>query len=336
MKTNYSQYLLWPVGKIYELITNCRTQLYKCKIMPSTTLPCHVVSVGNLTLGGTGKTPYTIYLAKLYLSQNKRVGILSRGYKRQGKNPLDIVETNKDPILAAKIYGDEPYLIATNVPQAVVIVSADRYRAGQFAIGKYQTDVLILDDGYQHLRLNRNENILLIDYNSDFTQAKLFPQGRLRESFKNINRATQIIITKIPIDYREDTLTQLINFLKQYNSCAIISKTRLIIKNFYYQNKLLEVNNFKPTQKTLAFSGIANGNNFINTLKSLNINLVHQMKFSDHHWYNQNDLDQLIKEVNTYQAEVLVTTTKDYLKIPKSFPLYDKLYAIEIDLEFFE
>ncbi len=334
MKNPYFNFLLYPFAKIYELISNIRLFLYKINILKQYSVDCKIISIGNLTLGGTGKTPHTIYFAQDYLNKNYNVTVLSRGYKR--KSNSEYIIFNKLSSVALNEIGDEPYLMAHLLPQINIIVGKDRYKTAKIAVEKLNTNLIILDDGYQHLRLKRDENILLIDYNSDFTNLQIFPQGSLRESFTGLNRASKIIITKIPSDYNLDYFGKLVNFIHKYNSHAPILKSRQVIKNISYNKSIMSIPQLQKFKTALLFSGIANENNFIDTVKSLNINILQTLKFHDHHWYNEEDLKKIESAYKASNAEIIITTAKDYLKIPETFTLLDKTYALNIEIEIFD
>jgi tetraacyldisaccharide 4'-kinase len=154
-----------------------------------------VISVGNITLGGTGKTPAVIQIAKVLQGLGKRVAVISRGYGRKNEDEVLVVSDGRNVKTDPRLFGDEPVLIASSLPGAAVIVGADRYRAGQAALDQFRPDVLILDDGYQHVRLKRDLNIVLIDAADPFGSGRLFPAGILREPLQELARADVVLIT---------------------------------------------------------------------------------------------------------------------------------------------
>ncbi|MBX9690100.1 MAG: tetraacyldisaccharide 4'-kinase, partial [Candidatus Obscuribacterales bacterium] len=190
--------LLQPISALYFLGTLSRLKGYESRVLKQKRLSVPVVSVGNLTVGGTGKTPITIDLARNLQQFGLKVGILSRGYKRQSVDKVLVVSDGRKILVDSAQSGDEPYLIARAVPGAVVIVGACRYEAGLLAVQDYGCDVIVLDDGFQHLKLSRDFDVVVYDYNDDPKNLQLLPAGRLREPLASISRADCLVISKVP------------------------------------------------------------------------------------------------------------------------------------------
>ncbi|MEQ1843879.1 MAG: tetraacyldisaccharide 4'-kinase, partial [Verrucomicrobiales bacterium] len=196
------------VSKVYEVAVSTRLSLYRNRILRERSLGCLVVSIGNLTLGGTGKTPVVEKFARSLQDGGRRVAILSRGYKSvkqpflkrllgkiQGKNEIDpprVVSDGKSLLLDSKTAGDEPYMLAANLKDIPVVVDKDRVKSGKHAIGELNCDTLILDDGLQYLRLRHRLDIVLVDRWAPFGTERLFPRGTLREPPRNLKRASYI------------------------------------------------------------------------------------------------------------------------------------------------
>lgn len=300
---------LLPASVAYGLGAYARIKLgYGTRLLKRTRLPATVISVGNLTCGGTGKTPVVIDFARQLTAANYKVAILSRGYKRTSKAPYLVVSDGQSILADAMQAGDEPLLIAEAVPFARVIVGSNRVKTGSIAINELNADVILLDDGFQHIRLMRDHDIVLVDYGEDLEEAYLLPAGRLREPVSALGRATSIVITKVPIGCDSERMAQLTRQLRKYNKKADIT---------FCQFKPVSTHNLKG-QKAIAFCGIAKPNHFFNSVRQLGGELIKVAKFDDHHWYSQAELKKLDAEAKKYKAEILITTEKDLVRIPES------------------
>ena len=188
--------LLTLLSFVYALILQLRVLVYKAGLLRSFRLPCPVISVGNLTVGGTGKTPMTLYLARWFMDRGKRVVILSRGYGGSLEGTIRIVADGSTILLSPGDAGDEPYLLANSLPGVMVVIGSDRYQAGCLALERLNPDIFILDDGFQHLRLKRDLNLLLLDCEKPFGNGRTLPAGILREPVSAIERADLVIFTR--------------------------------------------------------------------------------------------------------------------------------------------
>src|SRR4030066_495268 len=197
--------MLTPLSHIYRITGFIRMKLYETGLLRTKRLPCPVICVGNITTGGTGKTPAVIAIARLLQGgqvsnlspqRSQRIAILTRGYKRKSKEPILAVNDGNEILCTPQDAGDEPYLIASALKGIPVIVGKDRYCSGQYAIERFGSNLFILDDGYQHIRLHRDLNILLIDATNPMGNGHLLPRGILREPLSAVARANGIIISR--------------------------------------------------------------------------------------------------------------------------------------------
>lgn len=304
--------LLKVLSLLFFVCYKTRLLLYKLKILKSYTLDAYVISVGNITSGGTGKTPVVIEGAKYFLSLGYKVAVLSRAYNIDINDKIILVSDGNDILVDSNICGDEPNLIAKSVPKAIVIVGKDRLRAGNTAI-RLGANVLILDDGFQYLKLNKNENILIIDSYSPFDNGNLLPLGKLRELPDSINRSTSIIISNTnlsvikPQDYEQ---------IKKYAFNIPIAKSSYKLTGFNSLNtkKRITVNDAKG-MKVIAFSGIGNPQSFIDTLKRNEINVLSHITFFDHYKYEFRDIEQLASLTKRNNLSDIITTEKDAVKV---------------------
>jgi tetraacyldisaccharide 4'-kinase len=306
---------LAPLGLLsffYGWTISLRVFFYKRSFFPTHSLAAKVVSVGNITLGGTGKTPFVILIAEMLKGKGLRVGILSRGYKGKFRGSFIVVSDGEQTFLEASQAGDEPYLLSKKLRGVPIIVGKNRWRSGQYAIDHFQSEILILDDGFQHLPLKRDFNLLLIDSSSPFGNGYLFPRGVLREPLSQIGRADAIILTKAS---RYDNL----NILK--NNLTKVAKEIPIFQVEYAPSEVHMVTKgassppeYLHGKKVLAFSGIAQPRSFQQTLHHLNARIVDYAIFPDHHQYRPKELEMLSQKARDLGVDALVTTEKDLVR----------------------
>ena len=307
---NYIKYLLFPLAIIYQLIVFWRNVLYNHNFFISRKLPAKIISVGNITTGGTGKTPAVIFLTQHFLQKQKKVAILSRGYGRKTAGTQEV--TNGKAIHGDWLnFGDEPYLMAKKLPGVPIVVDENRYRGGLYIVEKFRPDIIILDDAFQHRALERDVDIVLINAHDQESNHKMFPHGFLREPIKNLKRANFIFLSKTnlnkPSPYLVD-LTKKIDIPTYYS-------------NFNYSD-LISPNGKKPKQnkklKTLALSGIADTAGFLRMIKQQKyLRIIKTISYSDHYEYSQADMEKIKREVQLNDIDIIVTTEKDMVKIEK-------------------
>jgi 3-deoxy-D-manno-octulosonic-acid transferase len=322
--------LLFPFTGLYRLACSIRLFLYRRGICQQKRLEAKVISVGNITVGGTGKTPLVIYLTKKLKERNKKVAILSRGYKRKNKKMVELTQKTRDEFTWEDV-GDEPYLISQRLSDVPISVSKHRILSGQYTIEKYGTEILILDDGFQHLRLFRNLDIVVIDAVNPFGNGKLLPAGTLREPLSSLKRADVFILTKTD---QASKVNELIDTLKKYNPHAPIVESIYQIRsvdNFFDGSSV----NLKDVEdkKALVFSGIGNPLSFENSLRSLKILILKHQRFRDHFPYRQKDILYLKGEARSLGADFIVTTEKDSVRIPLIKEQEIPIYVLKIDLK---
>ncbi|TAJ22823.1 MAG: tetraacyldisaccharide 4'-kinase [Nitrospirae bacterium] len=306
--------LLRPLASVYGLAVRARIVLYERGWLARRRLPCRVISVGNLTVGGTGKTPMVIWLAERLLAQGLRVAVLSRGYRRQSGAPFLLVSDGRTVLAGAAEAGDEPYLIARRCPAAVVAVGGDRYRLGQWVLKGFPIDCMVLDDGFQHVALQRDVDLLLVDASDPMSLRALLPAGRLREPLAAAGRATALLLTRV--DMAED-LGQVLGPIKS----AAVLKSRPILVRFKPEGVMdLRTGENVPVESVagrtaLVFSGIANPASFTTVLTRLGVKILDELVFPDHYAYRDRDMGLIGERAKQCQAEMVVTTEKDAGKI---------------------
>jgi len=330
---------LYGLSRIYEVAVQIRLFLWRNRIFRDHTLGCQVVSIGNLTVGGTGKTPVVEVFARALQQAGRRVAILSRGYKstprplwqrllakitfQEDQVPPKIVSDGKSLLLDSEQAGDEPYMLASNLKDVVVLVDKDRVKSGRFAIAHFGCDTLLLDDGFQYLSLKSRLDICLIDRNAPFGNHFLLPRGTLREPIANLKRADYVFITKSG----ERGAKTLRKAIRQFNETAeIIECTHhpLYLQDVFTGEHL-------PLAKLQgleigAISGIAVPESFEDGLRALGADVLYAKRYADHHRYTQQEIINMINRSLRRGARAILTTEKDAVRFPKidrrDIPIY--------------
>ena len=339
--------VLLALSKVYLAIVQTRLALYRSRILRPHSHGCLVISVGNLTVGGTGKTPVVEMLARALRDGGRRVAILSRGYKSVPRPFLlrlsdkltrhkslfipRVVSDGVSLLLDSRTAGDEPFMLANNLRGVVVLVDRDRVKSGIFAIREFRSDTLILDDGLQYIKMRHGLEIVLVDRQSPFGNEHMLPRGTLREPPHNLARATHIFLTKCDGSDNSD----LIERIRLHNRTAdIIECTHRPkhIKNFATgETKPLE---FLKGLKIGSLSGIAVPESFENALRSLGAELELTQSYTDHHRYSVNEVERFVRRCARRNLDAVLTTEKDAVRIPRlpdsELPIYYMRVEIEI------
>jgi tetraacyldisaccharide 4'-kinase len=342
---------LQVLSYLFSAIAQSRLWLYRHRILHDQPLGCLVVVVGNLTVGGTGKTPVVEKFARALHERGRKVAILSRGYKSKAppfwkkwwyglthteEPPPRIVSDGRSVLLDSEQAGDEPYMLARNLPGVIVIVDKNRVKAGAYAIKRFGCDTLILDDGFQYLPLKGRLNLLLVDKTNPFGNGHLLPRGVLREPIKHLRRASYVFLTKSNGE-RDRELEALI---QQHNpgvdiiECAHRPQYLQRFGAAPDEEGRRQPLTWLKGRRVLAFSGIATPESFEKFLRDLGAMLMARERFLDHYRYGQEDLDALMDLARREGAECLVTTEKDAVRLPEnqSFPLPIYYLRLEIDI----
>ena len=322
-KTNKSiKYLLFPLALFYWGVVYWRNLFYTAGFFISKKLPTKVISIGNITTGGTGKTPAVIFLTKTLSEKGVRCAILSRGYGRKTAG-TQLVTDGKTPVEDWRNFGDEPSLMAKSLPGIPIVVDSKRHRGGMFLIDNFKPEVIVLDDAFQHRRIERDLDIVLINSKDKRTDHKLLPFGLLREPLSSLKRADILIFTKTNLMTPNDFLNKTIKSVrKPYFSSTLEAETPIS-----FQGEPLLV---KKGTKAVALSAIADTKGFITTLKQLNINIVDHYDFVDHYNYRQSDLEKLAKHIKNLNIKVVITTEKDMIKLAPLDLLEIKFYSVKV------
>ena len=337
--------ILGGLSKIYEGAVSARLWLYRNRVMRERTLGCLVVSIGNLTVGGTGKTPVVEKFARSLQDGGRRVAILSRGYKSvkqpffkrligklQGKNEIDpprVVSDGRSLLLDSKTAGDEPYMLAANLPDIPVIVDKDRVKSGKHAISELNCDTLILDDGLQYLRLKHRLDIVLIDRWQPFGSERLLPRGTLREPPRNLKRASYIFITKCNGSSNEE----LVHRIRQHNRTAEIIECEH--RPCYLQH--LETRAMVPLTtlqgaKVGTVSAIAVPESFEDGVRKLGATIEATCRFMDHHRFTEQEIITFINCCVESNVDMIITTEKDAVRFPRLARIDVPIYFLRVEI----
>lgn len=313
----------------YRLIVRLRAAGYRVHVLPTRKLPCYVISIGNLTVGGTGKTPVTVYVAELLQRHGYQTVVISRGYKGKAEKKGGIVCDGTriliDPIQA----GDEPWMMAKRLNNIPIIVGANRFEAGRRAIKQFNPQVILLDDAFQHLKLFRDLDLVLLDHQRPYGNSRLLPRGPLREPAAAIQRADAVVLTRSSASDPDNAAF----YHKPVFQCAHVP--RLV--------EMLGANSGRPDPESLqgiqgkrvfAFSGIANNDAFLQTLRGFKCHIVGFAEFGDHHRYTDQDLSRIVRSASDRSAEIISTTEKDYARIRIGHDWSIGLVVVGIDIAF--
>ena len=311
-----------PFSWIYARIADLRNTLYERGALPSESLGAPTVSVGNITVGGTGKTPFVAFVARVLTESGEKVCILTRGYGRENSKERVLVSDGAQVLADAKTAGDEPLELAKKLlGKAIVIADADRVAAARWAIEKFKVTAFVLDDAFQHRRAKRDLDIVLLDATNPFGNAKALPFGILREPLENLKRADAIIITRANL---AENIPDLKSRITKYNPvCPIFTAANKTSKIVELKDFL---SNIQPqtdrpalapptTDHCLAFCALGNPDNFFEQLRRENFDLAATRRFPDHHRYTQHDIGKLESEAKQKNAQTLLTTAKDAVKL---------------------
>lgn len=338
---------LFFLSKIFQVLVKARQFLYNVRILRDSTLGVQVIAIGNLTVGGTGKTPVVEKFARELRDQGRNVAILSRGYRskpvpfhqwfmnkllfRDDTTPPRVVSDGKSLLLDSEMAGDEPYMLASNLKDVVVLVDKDRVKSGRYAIEKFGCDTLLLDDGFQYWKLRgRRQDIVLIDRQQPFGNERLLPRGTLREPPAHLARASYIFITKS--DGKTEQLRNRIGRINPHAGVIECIHHPLYLEDVFTGSRL-EISALAG-HKVASLSGIAQPESFEESLVKLGAELVYAKRFADHHRFTQQEILNVINRSKKRQADMIVTTQKDAVRFPKidrrDLPIYFMRVEIKI------
>lgn len=343
---NVVRWLLWLLSLPFKLIVQFRLWLYRKRILRESALGVLVISVGNLTAGGTGKTPVTEKFARALHAAGRRVAILSRGYRSE-KPPAGerirawlegrpnrggatrVVSDGEQVLLDSRLAGDEPYMLARNLPGVVVLTDKDRVRSGRLALDEFQADTLLLDDGLQYLHLQHRIDIVLVDRQAPFGNGHMLPRGTLREPPRNLRRASHVFITKSDGQGNDDLIAE----IRKHNARAeIVECAHRLTHMVTLEGERRELSALSG-KRIGALSGIARPESFHRLLREQGAEIVSESVFPDHHRFRLHELYGAERRAREAGAELLITTEKDSVRFPASLKLELPVLYVRLEIE---
>lgn len=338
--------ILYQASRLYRKIVETRLFLYRSHLLRQHLLGCPVISIGNLTMGGTGKTPIVEKLARELTERGRHVAILSRGYKSVPKPLLKrllarlkqhqdffaprVVSEGGALLLDSRTAGDEPFMLAKNLKKVAVVVDRDRVKSGLYAIERLGSDLLLLDDGLQYLKLRHRFDLVLIDREAPFGNEFLIPRGTLREPPEHLRRATHIIITKC----NGSDLSLLHERIRKFNRTAEIIECahRPVELCNMITGETLPLSHLKDL-KVGVLSGIASPESFEQGLRKLGADLSFTQSYTDHHRYSRREIERFLSRCRRRGLTLALTTEKDAVRIPRLSNIEVPIYYLRIEIE---
>jgi len=332
--------VLFFLSLVYSAAVSVRWGLYRTGFFKTRRLPCRVVSIGNMTVGGTGKTPLAIYVARHARRLGYKVSVITRGYKGENEQAGAIVSDGHTVLLGPPQAGDEAYLMACKLKGVPILVGKNRFASGARAIKEFAADVLVLDDGFQHVQLDRDVNLLLLDAHRPLGNGYLLPRGILREPVRHVTRADAFVATRCTPGKKACLGPTLERFEKGRPTFFCTHVPDFLTGDEegacdlpLSRPEVFDVN-LVCGRKVLAFSGIGNNEGFRSTVESLGCDVSDFLTFSDHHAYSENDVERIQQAADDSGVDYILTTEKDYVRIAHIRPWPIRLLAVSIHLVF--
>ena len=326
--------MIFPLSWAYESVYRIRRFCYLTGLFEDHNFSVPIISIGNLTFGGTGKTPFTIWLGNYFEANQKKVMVLMRGHKGSLENKFGILKTNKrfgrDPLK----YGDEALVLTKRLNNASVVVGKNRAENLKYYFDEEQPDLVLLDDGHQHLKLRRNFNILLFDGLLDIKKYQVPPFGYLREGLSALTDADFVVIGRSNQISKHQKMS-LKSMIKKYNPRVAIGEIGYKASGFYNsKNEEAFLGSDLKNKKVICFSALASPESFYNMINDYECVIIHKESFADHHYYNLEEMETLI-HLSEKEDALLITTEKDIVKMSRIIDV-PKLVYLKIDIEFYK
>jgi tetraacyldisaccharide 4'-kinase len=317
------RFILFLLSKLFGSIVSLRRKLYKRGILKSFAPKAKIISVGNITAGGTGKTPFTIYISKLLKEKGYKPAVISRGYGGGLETTGGVVHDGNKILVSVKEAGDEPYLIAEKLEDVPVYVGSNRIKSAKLAT-KNGADVLVLDDGFQHLKLKRDLEIILLDSDKPFGNGHLIPRGSLRDPLSYLSLGDIFIVTRSNSKKKLGSINEIPDrkMFRTDHKASIYDK----------DGNPCDLNSIKG-RSVFAFSGIASNNKFRASVEETGLTIKDFKEYEDHYQYGKQDVDGITEFAD--KCDFIVTTEKDFVKI-KDMVIWENLLIVAIEIEFID
>ena len=325
---------MWLPARLYEFGVRLRVAAYETDYLKSKRLDTTVISIGNIAVGGTGKTPLVDYVARYLKEEDLSVAILTRGYGRKSKGRRilnDPTDRDRNVAKSYQEFGDEPLMLARALPDIPIIIDNNRYESGTYAAREFGADVLILDDAYQHLTLARDLNILLLDATDPFAGFEMIPLGRLREPLYGIKRADVVIITRADRPFDQAQVNAIIKYFCG-EKVPVMYVYSTIKRLRHLSGEAYEAGQFRGWNVSL-MCGIGNPHAFADDVLQIGINIIAEHFFSDHHPFTQQVLDEVTRAAREAGADAIITTEKDAVRLERLKHSDIPVYAAQLEIE---
>jgi len=338
--------VLLGLSHAYGVIIRARLWMYQKRLLQWNAVGCQVISIGNLTVGGTGKTPVVEQFARILQKSGRRVAILSRGYKSTPMPLLDklkhwlsfarepipprVVSDGKRVYLDSRMAGDEPFMLASNLPGVPVLVDKNRVKSAEFAIEHFGVDTVLLDDGFQYLSLTERLNVALVDRQAPFGNRYLLPRGTMREPVSHLKRADVIFITKCDGEDLADLRAE----LRRHNRHARILECRhhpLYLENVHTRKR--EPLDLLKGVQVGAVAGIAVPESFENGIEKLGAEVIYRKFYADHHRFSPKEISNVLERTRNRGGQFLVTTEKDAVRFPRIVETDVPVYFLRVEID---
>lgn len=315
-----------PLSFLYQAVTDIRNDLFNRQTLSIHRVDVPVLSIGNLTVGGTGKTPFVDYTIKYFLRRNKRVAVVSRAYKARAKEPIKVdVEVPQ----ASLHFGDEPVWLAKENPQATVFVGQSKWQIATYAFAHEKMDLMVVDDGFQHRKLHRDLNVLILDATETIENYRTLPLGKAREKFENIERADMVVLSKCNWADAE-TLRAIRAKIPAGKEIVEIGSNIYRFRNFH-TGQFKEVSEFRE-KSVLLFCSIARPDFFERTCADL-VRETESLPFPDHHQFQPDDVESILRKKEKYNLQTICCTEKDAVKLADVWPADQELWVSELEIQ---
>ncbi len=325
-------FFLLPLSWLYGAVVSVRNLCYDRKWCHSAQVDIPVISVGNLRVGGSGKTPLVKHVVRELLRVGFRPAIISRGYRRQSAGQM-VVSEGEGPVVAVEKAGDEPYMLSTLLPEAVIIVDEDRVAAARTAGEHYQCDVIVMDDGFQHRALQRDCDIVLVPIDDLLRKEPLLPAGRLREPFGSLKRATHPVLVAPNNQVNWHAGEELIRRFTRAQVFRGVKFTEPVLRN-PSQQKSIDLRNLQESPVGFVVTGIGDHRSFRKALDQLPLKIIQCQSYPDHYEYPMQEQRRILEQFTASDAQYLIMTAKDFVKWESALVEQYNIFFVSLDFQF--